>query len=311
MRCYKPIVVRHDEVPSTVPCGRCNFCLQNKRNSWAFRLAVEQQDSYTADFVTLTYDPTHVPYLWGEDGAIEGLTLDKQDLYTFLTTVKQAQRRLLKKEYKQWKIRYYAVGEYGTRFGRPHYHGIFFNLHPEIKNRIMNGMIWSKGHTRFGTVTQASISYTAKYCIDKQEDYPGDEDKDKRIVKPFSTMSRNPGIGYRYVEKNREWHRPNMTLNPDDWKIYCMKDGHKVMMPRYYKTKIFVENRPEYEDVFETSIELYNAEMAEKFELQFVAELDELYAQYGTELLALEKWNERRKHAHDSIKIKSLQSNKL
>ena len=39
MQCSSPIWVRSAKV--FVPCGKCGYCLQNKRLDWAFRLEME------------------------------------------------------------------------------------------------------------------------------------------------------------------------------------------------------------------------------------------------------------------------------
>lgn len=99
---------KNEEFPVTVPCGKCVACLVNKRGDWIFRLQMEMKFSKRkALFVTLTYDQKHCPE-----------KLDKRHLQLFL--------KRLRKHYPAGQIRYYAVGEYGSKMGRPHYHLILF-----------------------------------------------------------------------------------------------------------------------------------------------------------------------------------------
>ena len=146
--------------PVSVPCGKCVPCLVNKRSDWSFRLEQEHRVSKTAHFVTLTYDAKHLR----TDGSLE-----KRDLQLYL-------KRLRKNEsvnYGNQRLRYYAVGEYGTHGGRPHYHILLFNATDE--NTIRKAWRDSKGKpigiVHVGKVEAASIAYVTKYIIQK-DTYP-------------------------------------------------------------------------------------------------------------------------------------------
>lgn len=237
---------------------------------------------------------------------IIGLTLRKKELYTLHETIKTSQRRLLKKEYADWKIRYYSVGEYGSKTDRPHYHSIMFNLHPETKAKLLDGMMWSKGRIYTGTVTPGSVSYVAKYVIDKKIEYRDEWPTWKE--KPFNSMSRNPGIGANYLESNKNWHRENDSYNPDEFRIYAMQDGKKVRLPRYYKDKIFKKIDEDFQDVMKTSLELHYMDLAEEFEKTYIDEIERLALTYEN---PVEQYNLRRKQHHDRIRIKSLNLNRI
>lgn len=300
MQCYSSIAIIQNGERYYVPCQKCNFCLQNRRNDWAFRLLEEQKVSSTANFLTLTYDNEHVPFVWENDYPLE-LTLEKKHLYTFHETIKKSQKRLLKKSYKDWKIRYYSVGEYGTKTDRPHYHSIMFNIHPDILGKLNEGQIWSKGHVYMGTVTPGSAAYVAKYMIDRELH------NDRKRQKQFSSMSRNPGIGNSYLI-NRAWHRENDDYNPDNFRIYAIQDGKKVRLPRYYKDKIFKEIDEKFKDVMKTSLELHYMELSEQFENTYIREIERLA---GLHPEPVAYYNERRKNHHDNIRKKSLSLNKI
>jgi len=130
-----------------VDCGKCNFCLQNRRNDWALRMHWENKISLGSTFMTLTYDPKHVPRTRKE----KILTIKKTHLYRFIKSLKQHQARYLKKTYwkeytAEWKMRYFAVGEYGQKGTiRPHYHLIIFNIHPDVVDEVRSGKIWKLG----------------------------------------------------------------------------------------------------------------------------------------------------------------------
>lgn len=115
--------------------------------------------SSSADFLTLTYADEKLT--WGESEP----TLVKSDFQLFM--------KKLRKEAGKSKLRYYAVGEYGTVLGRPHYHVILFNM-PQGLHKKLNA-IWAKGFVYPGRVETASIHYVTGYVINKAGEYVGRE----------------------------------------------------------------------------------------------------------------------------------------
>lgn len=204
---------RHGQV-DTFPCGRCLSCLQKKRADWSFRLLQEMTIADSAYFITLTYNNENVPRT--DSGVPQ---LQKRDLQLFKKRLRKLNAAVSKSH-----IRYYSVGEYGTRTFRPHYHSIIFNVHPSVMAQLTS--VWKLGNVQVGKVNAASIHYVTKYVINRNHSYPS-------VTKPFSTMSRRPGIGHVYYEKMRAWHR-------EDKRTYVVREGgFKQRLPRYYKDKIF------------------------------------------------------------------------
>jgi len=109
------------------PCGNCLSCLQKKRATWSFRLLQEMYVSESAYFLTLTYDNENVPR--NESGIP---ILNKRDLQLF-----KKRLRKFNKKYTKVSVRYYSVGEYGTRSYRPHYHSIIFNVTSTTTSRLL------------------------------------------------------------------------------------------------------------------------------------------------------------------------------
>lgn len=213
MQCtdQKTIYVTGVSTPVNVPCGKCIPCLVNKRGDWSLRVEQEHRVSKSAHFVTLTYDAKHLR---------TNRSLCKRDLQLYL-------KRLRKKD-ELAKLRYYAVGEYGSKHGRPHYHLILFN---STEADIRSAWLDSKGHyigmVHVGTVTGASIQYATKYII-QQGTYPPE------MEKPFATMSRRYGIGAHYLSDIMvAWHRE------DDRNYLVLPGGTKCRLPRFYRDKIF------------------------------------------------------------------------
>lgn len=231
MPCISPVFLKSQGMP--VPCGKCGLCRQHARNGWTFRVQQEQKHAYTSHFLTLTYDEENVP----EDG-----NLNKKHLQAFFKALRKAQVRFKEKvveTYSQQKImqhtrisndlnaksiRYYAIGEYGGLFGRPHYHAIIFNVLPDVLIKAQK--IWGKGMVDVGKVETASIHYVTGYVISRIH---ADPDK----AKPFTLISnRSGGIGHQYLTTSVK-NRFSKSIDR-----FVVSDGVKWPMPRYYQNKI-------------------------------------------------------------------------
>lgn len=152
-------------------CGQCLPCRINRRRLWTARLTLEAFLHDHSAFVTLTYAPAHLP----ADGSVS-----PRHLKLFLMRLRKAAGK---------SFRYFAVGEYGTRGGRPHYHALLFSSPSvELINRC-----WVLGQIHVGTVTAASASYVTGYCT-KAWTREGDPRLKGRHPE-FCRMSLKPGIG--------------------------------------------------------------------------------------------------------------------
>lgn len=219
MQCISPVSIpdpkgTHPSQRILVPCNRCVFCLTNRRQAWVFRLEKENKDAENSYFLTLTYDDENIPI---NDSGVQ--TLDKKDIQKF-------HKSLRKDISKQGRpcFRYYAVGEYGTKTNRPHYHVIGFNIPFQTVSNL--DRIWNKGFVKVGSVTGDSINYVTKYLINE------DERKYEGIQKPFAMMSLKPALGSGYLEANRKNHIKAESN-------YVVRNGVKMKMPRYYRDRIF------------------------------------------------------------------------
>ncbi len=202
-----------------LPCGKCPPCKKRRTSGWSFRLKKEGERSNSALFITLTYDTEYVPIT--KNGF---MNLDLTDLQKFF-------KRLRKRTNE--KIKYYAVGEYGSTKKRPHYHIILFNAN---KEHIIDS--WTIDHkpigsVHIGDVSSASIGYTLKYMC-KESKIPMHQNDDRK--KEFSVMSK--GLGQNYLTKQMiKWHKADLNN-----RMYVpIEDGKKIAMPRYYKDKMYTE----------------------------------------------------------------------
>lgn len=161
--CLKPIAVTrgNSDLLTTVRCGRCRYCRLRRKQHWVGRLFLESLDHMHARFLTLTYR---------DDPGI----LDYRDCQLFLKAYRERTSR----------FRYFAVGEYGAKTGRGHWHLIIFGHAPKCVGPVDNPA-WRHGFSYDGTVTPQSIGYVAGYSL-----------KDVVRGKPAITkMSLQPGIG--------------------------------------------------------------------------------------------------------------------
>lgn len=193
-----------------VPCRKCLECKASHAREWAVRCMHELKNYEKSCFITLTYDDAHLP---------SGGTLVKSDLQKFW-------KRLRK---KYGKFRYFACGEYGEQFQRPHYHAIIFGLDFPPDERNSQGVkdnkalsaVWHNGITSCDDVNFNTACYVARYCVKKLSPIElGDR------LPEFVVMSTVPGIGYDY---GKDFGVQYMEQG------FLMNKGFKLAVPRYYE----------------------------------------------------------------------------
>lgn len=214
LNCVKPIRIFDKTTGGSlqVPCGRCIACRINYASIWSMRMMHEKKFHDKSAFVTLTYEDAKLPI---------GGTLVKRDVQLFM-------KKLRKNTGK--KVRYFLAGEYGDKYKRPHYHMIVYGLGKEDENVIASS--WGNGYVFVGTVTDDSTNYVARYITKKLTGDKAIVYKEKGIIPEFSFMSKKPGIGSKFIERYGNEIKSRMAL---------IVKGKKVAIPKYYKSKLFVE----------------------------------------------------------------------
>lgn len=214
-----------------VACGKCGPCLKRRVNQWAFRLIQEDRRSSSATFITLTYDTEHVPIT-----ARCNMSLRKKDLQDFFKRLRYYHEKdgvylsEIKRNNKieRKPIKYYACGEYGGLFGRPHYHAIIFNAFPDTFEKA-----WTFGNIQFREADVPSIFYTLKY-MDKKESKQWSYDEE--VIPEFSLKSKGLGDNYITAETLRH-HSSDLDNN------YVMSGDHKIALPRFYNKKFWPDTK--------------------------------------------------------------------
>lgn len=197
-------------------------------------------------FVTLTFNDESLwkrsDHHYTDEPIIPG-SLDIPELQRFL--------KRLRDRIRPTKIRFYACGEYGEKFLRPHYHLCIFGWEPPDKelHNIQNGVryyrsplldkTWGNGFTLTGDVTFQSAAYVARYIMKKingdlasshYETYDPVTGELLTLKPEFTTMSRGGkggkgGIGKQWLEHYKD------DVFPHD---YVIVNGRKVRPPKYY-----------------------------------------------------------------------------
>lgn len=226
---------RHVELP----CGQCIGCRLERSRQWAVRCMHEAQTHEANAFVTLTYDPEHLP----SNGSL----------------VVEDWQKFAKRLRKQvGPFRFLHCGEYGERLGRPHYHACLFGLdfaedRQEYKKSLFISdslnRIWGKGDTVIGNLTFESAAYVARYVVKKITGKTAEQHYQRldqvtgelyQLKPEYSTMSRRPGIGYEWYQKFKQ-------------EVYPMDEvvarGRLCKPPRYYDKILEQEDPQTYERV--------------------------------------------------------------
>lgn len=181
-----------------VPCGKCRHCRTQRAREWATRCVHEASTQERSSFITLTYAEEHLP---------ESRALDNGVLTKFF--------KRLRKGIEPRRCKYFACGEYGDQFGRPHYHVLLFGEDENtlrfdaggIRNGCYYGRLaaWPFGHAFIGQVSYDSARYVAGYL--HKDNRPGAYGGRRP---PFGVKSN--GLGKQYCLANRD----RLTANLGD-----------------------------------------------------------------------------------------------
>lgn len=156
------------------PCHQCWQCKENRISDWVGRCIAEAETSLGASVVTLTYGGGDVP---------EARFLRKSDITTYIKALRNAGH----------KVRYFAVGEYGTKKGRAHFHVVLFWQSPAPHREMRKNIqceFWPHGYSFWDDATPQSMRYCMKYI---QKD-----DHDDRSLNCYA-MSRKPMLGWQFL----------------------------------------------------------------------------------------------------------------
>lgn len=279
-----------------LPCGQCIPCRLNYGRSWAVRMMCESEYHEFNYFVTLTYDDLSLPCGYFYDFSSHDVKLTSlvpRDLTLFLKRFRKA----CKDHYGVDGIKYYACGEYGDLYDRPHYHlclfgcpdfskdltflkannGVVHFTHPLLYDTWVNSRSGvSLGFHSISEFNYETAAYTGRYMTKKVKGLgskvenadPDALDFCAGVVREnsFARMSRRPGLGYQYfMDHSFDILRTDSIPYQKDHKCFLAKS------PRYFD-RLFDDISPSYLDkTRELRRELGNAQFVGMSNLERLA----------------------------------------
>ncbi len=246
-----PLIYKHGRRPQTpapgwehlsLPCSQCIGCRADKAKEWALRCIHESNQHEHNSWVTLTYDPEHLPY---------GGDLHPPDLQKFLKRLRR----------KTPPIRFYACGEYGEALSRPHYHICIFGYDfpdkttwrlDQEKTYYRSALLescWKLGNSEIGDLTVETAGYTARYCMKKINGKKAATHYEKLVTDTGEIIQLHPE--FARMSNRTEPGKPGgigatwyAAYQSDTAKDFVTHNGKKYKIPAYYD-KIFGSQNPE------------------------------------------------------------------
>lgn len=245
---YNLYKLAEDACIQTLPCGYCEMCLYKRKLDWSIRAVNEARYYDKNSFITLTYKDSELPFTQKKDEKdtkyIEKrggrhsdntpATLFHRDFQLFMKRF----RKMLDK--KGIKIKYLMCGEYGEKFGRPHYHALIFGYQFDDLSLTQNNegcefnlynsetlaKLWSHGIVKVGDVSAKSAAYVCGYTqkkMYKDEAVSYYDNMDRQA--PYLACSK--GIGKKfYDEFEAQLLAQDCLSHPETMK--------RCRIPRYY-----------------------------------------------------------------------------
>lgn len=228
----------YNDMPVSVPCGRCIGCRLERSRQWAMRCLHEASLRKYNSYITLTFNDENIN---------KNKSIQLRDIQLFM--------KKMRKRYG--KMRFFACGEYGENTRRPHYHVLIFGFdfkdkkfhtkskgHNLYTSKSLN-KIWPYGFALIGDVTFESAAYVARYIVKKalgpnipKNCYVDIETGEmiEGLEPEFVTMSKKPGIGMKWLRRFRQ----EVYDNGDDFVVI---NGKKMKPPKYYDKMLEVVDK--------------------------------------------------------------------
>lgn len=267
--------------PIYVDCNKCESCQLKYIAQLGTRARHELLYHTKAMFITLTVNNSNL------DKVFPNNSLDHKEFQKFM---KRLRIWLQRKEYKDRleelpKVSYIMCGEYGEKFGRPHYHAVIFGYefddlkqHHVKGNAIKNSYrspklekLWTYGFSQISKVNYEKCTYLAKYVAkakakSKEEySYVDLSTGEIKYKKKEYIVYPKGGLGKQYFMDNHSailrrgyFELPMKRKQQGDGKTPA-----KVGIPRYYKKlaeQFFGQEYNEYLQRIEPIIEEKNSE---------------------------------------------------
>lgn len=244
------------------PCGQCPTCLKRRAKDWTIKLINEAKYHKEACFITLTFD--NAILLDNNSKAVKEYGAKANFPYNINYSKKYFCKfiKRLRKKFKDKKITYYHIGEYGEKTHRAHHHVIIFGIDfredaiqadlsksgkPQLFSQTLED-IWACGRTRIQLINDNNIAYIAGYNskkipINRQEKPPNKYEeytkwwnewkRRKNQYKPIQSFSNRSKMSVKWIRKHPEQLRDREFLTD--------KNGKKYAFPKSYIREMKLE----------------------------------------------------------------------
>lgn len=265
--CHNPVKVKiYNGIKNcyeykNVPCGQCYHCKITRINEWVTRMVVQSNYSNYVYYGTLTYDGKHITAL---DDCLPIWSCDnytKKRSYTPLILRKDHLQNFFKRLRKNTgiKFQYACCGEYGSTYGRPHFHYIIWSNEPikvyEVKKAWRSPLVTDPNKKALiGRVEHRDIKHDA-YLNEKDKDvthvykyvckYIQKTDFDFNKLPNFNNHYYNYKKRFDYVNCKKEnsiaYERVYLSDDLDDYlkdkDVFDFDEYKKVFSPFFHCSK--------------------------------------------------------------------------
>lgn len=263
-----------------VPCSKCPICRRKKANEWAFRATCENVYSTSQPlFLTMTYNNAHLPQ--------HGVFKEEIQLFMKRMRIKLDRNNIIH------NIRYFAVGEYGSKSGRPHYHMLLWNFPTESFGNTYNVLkfvenCWQTPILKNGSMVYkrdgspkteslgfclckpcdtGAVSYVMKY-MRKEARLP--EEHSNPVF--FLSSRKNGGLGSQYARDYKDfyWKHPEClditVCDPFSGKSFTST------LPGYFKRLYFPSNSTVCDKITRDTFKLFCENITRRMTLERMAQ---------------------------------------
>lgn len=223
-----------------IPCGNCLGCRQARARDWMVRCQLEASRHKLVCWATLTYSNENLP-----------TTLQRRHLSGFVKRLRSRIGEELDRRGQPRRFRHFGCGEYGEKYGRPHYHIILFGLSKKDEPAITAA--WGMGRVQVDRLEPAAIAYVAGYSAKKHDD----NRKTWVAVGRFEQLDRETGEVTAGTYRNVIYQSAFLLMSrkpgiagdarkySSSWRSTAIWDGAEVRVPRYLHESYKAHATPE------------------------------------------------------------------
>lgn len=218
-----------------IECGHCYECKRKKARQWRIRMAEQLRETPTAVFFTGTFSPERIEKICSR------YNIEKEEANEIATKEVRLFLERLRKQNGGKSVKHWIVTEKGhTNTRRIHIHGLFFAENGMTQQSLtwLLRSNWIAGYCYNGQyVNEKTINYISKYLTKTDLDNPEFEGK----------VLASPGLGKNFINRpdGQNIHYFPKTETKRTTETYRFRNGTQVVLPKYYKEKLFTEDERE------------------------------------------------------------------